>query len=881
MAANWKKILFDGADIHVTSITASNLPSTSSNDETLKVLTLGTTNGELRFRQQGQLNQNQGETTGSISGSDGTSIDDFDFSNDKLIFTTSDVNYLNAKIDSSVAGTTKISFKPKQSTFNGTYNVATSPSQLGWISGSGQLNLISGSSIDGFANDINAFTNTYNNALAGNFVGEFLPTATTEFPTTRTYGNFIFDAGGILGNIKALDGAAAHQEKHVSQSGIGSATGNSIWGTDTTFVVGGTEGDENTFVAGGINSVPAEPAQAGRRPGTHTFYWLSASYDGGFADGTRSVSASYSTLTGSVTNVSESIGTLFNSESILTTNTSSMLQDQYTSSVLLGSNLVSAQVNSKDSGDILRDQVTFENNNPQGKQLRLGTPTNVVGLPSTEHDLTIGGTFTADEFDLSAGFTFNEIKISRINGGVNFGTDTTNHHRFHGNTFITGGGVRIEGPVIIEDAPTVQDGFAMVLTLDNGVLKKQALGTTAANTLTGSIAALVNPLSQSFATRINTLRTTVGTDATNDATLIGDLEAGYDTITSSFESGIFFATASSLSNAQSDTIVGKRVRLLKTASFVTDQLTSQTGLTNKILTASFNANRNEVTYLLNSGTFHDVTGIYTGSGTNNTSDITNDVAGLNRYAKRADSNGNLILTQSNTAANILYIADLADNLAGSPNGTHFLTGSGDFSDLSYPDGTFVNDANDSTTQGVIEFGLDADGDGSGLSTYKFGGTGSQMGTDGNPQFTGLTLNGNLTVEGSLTEIRTTNLNIKDQFILVNDGATQGGLSSHDNDKDGGILVDEGGGSGSAFVFDYSAKAWGFRGAGTTDYVDFDFSSELNTPIVPQVFTRTIILDEGFPPASSASLYGDSSANTDRGQMYIDTTAGSENVYIYA
>jgi hypothetical protein len=124
MAADWKKILFDGADIHVTSITASNLPLTSSNDETLKVLTLGTTNGELRFRQQGQLNQNQSETTGSISGSDGTLIDDFDFSNDKLIFTTSDTDYFDAVIDASVNGTTKITFKPKQSTFNGTYDVA-------------------------------------------------------------------------------------------------------------------------------------------------------------------------------------------------------------------------------------------------------------------------------------------------------------------------------------------------------------------------------------------------------------------------------------------------------------------------------------------------------------------------------------------------------------------------------------------------------------------------------------------------------------------------------------------------------------------------------------------------------------------------------------
>jgi hypothetical protein len=69
-----------------------------------------------------------------------------------------------------------------------------------------------------------------------------------------------------------------------------------------------------------------------------------------------------------------------------------------------------------------------------------------------------------------------------------------------------------------------------------------------------------------------------------------------------------------------------------------------------------------------------------------------------------------MVTQSNTVANRDYIAELAKsgngpgpNLGGSDANTRFLTGSGDFSDLSYPDGTFVNDANDSTTQGVIKF----------------------------------------------------------------------------------------------------------------------------------------------------------------------------------
>lgn len=82
-----------------------------------------------------------------------------------------------------------------------------------------------------------------------------------------------------------------------------------------------------------------------------------------------------------------------------------------------------------------------------------------------------------------------------------------------------------------------------------------------------------------------------------------------------------------------------------------------------------------------------------------------------------------------------------------------------------------------------------------------------LGTTGTPTFDSLTVtndvtvDGSLTVNGSLTYLNTTNTEIKDKFILLNSGSS--------NPDDGGLVIDEGGGSGSAFVFDGGVDRWGF------------------------------------------------------------------------
>jgi len=68
-----------------------------------------------------------------------------------------------------------------------------------------------------------------------------------------------------------------------------------------------------------------------------------------------------------------------------------------------------------------------------------------------------------------------------------------------------------------------------------------------------------------------------------------------------------------------------------------------------------------------------------------------------------------------------------------------------------------------------------------------------------PEFAGLTVGGNatvtgdLTVQGTMTTLSTTNTAIKDKFILLNSGSA--------NPDQGGLVIDEGSGTGHAFIYD--------------------------------------------------------------------------------
>ena len=72
-----------------------------------------------------------------------------------------------------------------------------------------------------------------------------------------------------------------------------------------------------------------------------------------------------------------------------------------------------------------------------------------------------------------------------------------------------------------------------------------------------------------------------------------------------------------------------------------------------------------------------------------------------------------------------------------------------------------------------------------------------------PSFDDLTVTGDLLVQGTTTTISTTNLEVTDKFISLNDGGVA---------ADGGIVIE---GQGTAFGWDESASRWAFDFAGAT------------------------------------------------------------------
>lgn len=91
----------------------------------------------------------------------------------------------------------------------------------------------------------------------------------------------------------------------------------------------------------------------------------------------------------------------------------------------------------------------------------------------------------------------------------------------------------------------------------------------------------------------------------------------------------------------------------------------------------------------------------------------------------------------------------------------------------------------------------------------------------------LTVGGNLTVQGDVTAIQTTNLEVEDRYILLNSGSI-GSIAK------GGIIVDQGGGSGRAFILSEASNRWGFKESVASDA----------STAVPEAFAAAVI--EGEP-----------------------------------
>tara|TARA_R110001592_G_scaffold82984_1_gene245700 strand:+ start:4063 stop:5760 length:1698 start_codon:yes stop_codon:yes gene_type:complete len=110
--------------------------------------------------------------------------------------------------------------------------------------------------------------------------------------------------------------------------------------------------------------------------------------------------------------------------------------------------------------------------------------------------------------------------------------------------------------------------------------------------------------------------------------------------------------------------------------------------------------------------------------------------------------------------------------------------------------------------------------------------------------------GNLTINGTSTTVNTTNLNVTDRFINLNDGGSA---------ADGGIVIE---GQGTAFGWDESASRWAF---------DFVGATEGQTAITSDAYAVAVTVNE------EAGIEGVDTNYRYNGNMMIN---GSGEIYIY-
>lgn len=882
MAANFRKILFEGSKVEIAQISASNIPETASSAAELEVLTIDPSTGEVRFISQSELQTPNGDVTFGISGSDLTGVP-FDSNGERLLITTNNPDYLSTSIT------------PGTNAVTASFNIADN-----FITGSGQLNAI------------NYSVSSFGIVSPAGSPSDFRTAFHTPIVGLSLFGFGNPQVGSILHNTNAIQEITTNPTVVTLTNGILSKVINdgpytasiqNLWFNPLSTT------DSTPVSNASISNLNPDTLTANR----DNYAWLSASLVGGFTQGgVPSLSASFVAFTSSLATNSSSIGILQGSSSNITGTTSSMALNEFTSSflrVLKPKRILSSFHNANISQVTIVDETSNDGTDPdvlpQGRILQIGgtvPATSPLGnfLPDARH-LTISGTFTANDLILNAnGIILEQMDVASFSGSINYGTSSLHTHRFIGNTFITGGGVSVTGPLSIQASLPLEDDVTLdnpvqilVRSGSNNILRATTIN-SANSIIDNEIRSTATATSLSFEDRVETIQDNIDL-APGQASSIHLLQSGSNDLTGSYSRGIFFGTASNQASSLIENSDGSTLGFVThtasfSASIAIGPNTDHTVDTN-IFTVSHSLANNisSIQYIFNTSSFISATNIITASQF-----ITDTINDLDRYGKQV----NLILTQSNTAGNILYIADLATNLTDG-TGKHFLTGAGSFNSLLDVTDVSANELifNQFTTtdQGSIVFDLSPDPSnfvpGNVAVSFK------DLQNTNSPQFTNLTIGtdpvtdpGNLTVNGSLIKINKSNLNIKDQFILINSGTLPGTFVNVDNDPDGGIIVGNGNNSGSMFMFDNTHNRWGFIGADGNNLQALDVESNEDNTLTPKLGVRVTVFNtekfnaDGTPIDISNFEYGNSDQNTQLGIMAVcnDVTKNPDrDVYIYA
>ena len=149
--------------------------------------------------------------------------------------------------------------------------------------------------------------------------------------------------------------------------------------------------------------------------------------------------------------------------------------------------------------------------------------------------------------------------------------------------------------------------------------------------------------------------------------------------------------------------------------------------------------------------------------------------------------------------------------------------------------------------------------GAGAFAYESGDTARSslsLGTTDSPTFRNLTLDGDLTVNGSTTTLATTNLTVEDRFVFVATG-------SAGSNVDAGLVVQSGSSAdtGSALYHDINQQRWAVAKGVTAEA----------TAVTPLSFVSTITTNTTAPSTDSGSYgVGEMWVETDTQDIYIRT-----------
>ena len=437
------------------------------------------------------------------------------------------------------------------------------------------------------------------------------------------------------------------------------------------------------------------------------------------------------------------------------------------------------------------------------------TPNGLQGLTiGLPENVVISGLLEADSLIIQ-GENVTETGVAIISGSTIFGDEASDLHKFTGSLQITGA-LEIDNT---GNTVAIKSLDASTSATVSDLIVHQSDGTlkTAGTAINAAITGAFGLTSASFEDRISNIDTTTSTTNGTDITALQNIS---ESLVTSASQGIFI-------EASGDS--GTTVSLGNSASFVASGQGLSVGHT-----TSTNGVNSVITYTINPSAVGEAITAFS-SSTQLTPLL--DPIYVNASSNPISSSGQLVTLGFLTASDFNTINDVPPGLiSSSTNG-----GS---------QGQFLVNG-----QAVSINGLTAASD---------------------VTFNNVTV-ANLTVTADTTALQTEQLNIEDQFILINSGA-----GADDNDKDGGIIVDNGGGSGSLFMYDFDTKAWGFKGAGDSNKVNFDDDSDIGLAITPEVFVATVSSSNVNP--SPAPLYGIASS-TAKGQMHVNTS--DSTIWIYA